>query len=77
VHHIGLLFYTVVILCYNQLLADPDTVLFNSAQDVRHCLHSLLQTEKNMHMALTKAHTSNRHIANINVEKLLSKSLSV
>ena len=49
--------YTVQQTNVSDILADADTVLFNSAvHNVRHCLHSLLPTEKNMQMVLRKAH---------------------
>jgi hypothetical protein len=40
----------------SNILADAETILFNGAQNVRHCLHSLHPTEKKMQIVLRKAH---------------------
>jgi hypothetical protein len=48
--------YTMQQTTLSNILDDADAILFNSANNVRHCLHSLLPAEKNMQMVLRKAH---------------------
>jgi Reverse transcriptase (RNA-dependent DNA polymerase) len=40
----------------SRVLSEADHVLFNSVQNAKHCLHGILPPEKNIRMALRKAH---------------------
>ena len=44
--------YTMQQTTLSNILVETDNVLFNNAQNARHCLNCLLPTEKNMQIVL-------------------------